>query len=95
MNTAHPFYQVFGAYCSASWAERNYKDDKGMRQRYFGTGETFLFKLGSDKDATKAERYQWVNLTKENPEEGLTKAEAHARELFMSAQTDMIAIGGG
>ena len=35
--------QIFGAYCSTSWAERNRKNDRGMRQTYFGTGETFLF----------------------------------------------------
>ena len=35
--------EVFGAYCSTTWATRNEKDDQGRRQHYFGTGETFLF----------------------------------------------------
>src|SRR5690348_13124036 len=35
-------FQVFGAYCSTAWAVRNEKDQRGERQRYFGTGETFL-----------------------------------------------------
>ncbi len=39
--------QLFGAFCSAAWAERKYKDDRGMRQNYFGNGETFLFKLAN------------------------------------------------
>ena len=34
---------IFGAYCSTSWRERNAKDEKGGRQAYFGTGESFLF----------------------------------------------------
>jgi len=44
--------ELFGAFCSASWAERNYKDDKGMRQTYFGNGETFLFSLTMDPPRT-------------------------------------------
>ncbi len=73
------------------------KDDKGLRQSYFGTGETFLFKLG-DKDGEGSVKYPWVNFNKAGGDEdgsGLTKAEQHARELFMSGQHDMISIGGG
>lgn len=80
---------VFGAYCSSSWAERKFRDDRGNRQTYFGTGETFLFKMGRDESV----KYPWIDLKNPNPD--LTKAQQHARELFMSAQTDMIAIGGG
>ena len=36
--------KVFGAFCSTSWGERNQMDDKGMRIKYFGTGECFLFR---------------------------------------------------
>jgi hypothetical protein len=97
------FPQIFGAYCSTSWGERNLKDDKGLRQHYFGTGETFLFRL-ADKDGGDGEttvKYSWVNLKKQNGGEGgeegskLNKSEEHAKELFMSGQFDMIAIGGG
>eukprot|EP00095_Tigriopus_kingsejongensis_P002050 maker-scaffold254_size236139-snap-gene-0.9 protein:Tk02050 transcript:maker-scaffold254_size236139-snap-gene-0.9-mRNA-1 annotation:"tbc1 domain family member 24 isoform x4" len=87
--------EVFGAYCSTSWAERNYKDDKGMRQTYFGTGESFLFQIDLG-DPSKCVKYAWVNADGSvTRSEVLTKAEQHARELFMSGQHDMIAIGGG
>ena len=87
--------EVFGAYCSSTWNERNLKDDKGLRQRYFGTGETFLFKIGDDDDPEGSVKYPWVNLTDEGRAQDLSKTEAHARELFMSGQHDFIAIGGG
>ena len=61
-----------------------------MRQTYFGTGETFLFHFDGDN----GKRYQWVNL-KQSGDKDISKAEQHARELFMSAQKDMISIGGG
>ena len=88
-------FQIFGAYCSTSWGERNLKDDKGLRQAYFGTGETFLFKMG-DEDGEEAVKYPWVNLNPSgNQGQKLTKAEEQARELFRSGQHDMVAIGGG
>jgi len=80
---------VFGAFCSHSWAERNFKDDKGARQAYFGGGESFLFRIQDQKCI----KYPWVGL--KGLEEGLTKAEKHARELFMCAKDDVIAVGGG
>ncbi len=41
--------------------------------------------------------YPWVNLNRdlESGEREETKAELHAKELFMCGQHDMIAIGGG
>ena len=99
--------EIFGAYCSTSWAERNAKDERGQRQAYFGTGETFLFKLsgrdgGEDEGSVK---YPWVSLKRAanggcedsagTAAEKSSKAEEHARELFMCGQFDMIAIGGG
>ena len=42
--------EVFGAYCSTTWATRNEKDDQGRRQHYFGTGETFLFTFATGID---------------------------------------------
>ncbi|XP_058167716.1 GTPase-activating protein skywalker isoform X3 [Anopheles ziemanni] len=75
--------EVFGAYCSSRWYERNLKDDRGQRQAYFGTGETFLFSLYPERA-----KYPWVGI------EGDTGL-GHASELFMAADSKMITIGGG
>lgn len=75
--------EVFGAYCSSRWYERNLKDDRGQRQAYFGTGETFLFSLYPERA-----KYPWVGI------EG-DKGLGHASELFMAADSKMITIGGG
>jgi len=87
--------EVFGAYCSTSWAQRNQKDDKGMRQRYFGTGETFLFKFSKSSMLTK---YEWVNKDQsddEEAEEAGGRRRDRAKELFMSADNTMVTVGGG
>ncbi|XP_059618195.1 GTPase-activating protein skywalker isoform X2 [Phlebotomus argentipes] len=75
--------EVFGAYCSSRWFERNVKDDKGQKQAYFGTGETFLFSLYPERS-----KYPWVGI------DGDTK-HGHGSELFMAADAKMITIGGG
>ncbi|XP_023165863.1 GTPase-activating protein skywalker isoform X7 [Drosophila hydei] len=75
--------EVFGAYCSSRWLERNVKDDKGQRQAYFGTGETFLFSLYPERA-----KYPWVGI------EG-DRDLGHSSELFMAADSKMITIGGG
>ncbi|CRL00387.1 CLUMA_CG013655, isoform A [Clunio marinus] len=75
--------EVFGAYCSSRWCERNLKDDRGQRQAYFGTGETFLFSLYPERA-----KYPWVGIDSD-------KNVAHASELFMAADNKMITIGGG
>lgn len=75
--------EVFGAYCSSRWFERNLRDGKGNRQAYFGTGETFLFSLYPERA-----RYPWVGI------EG-DKNLSHSSELFMAADSKMITIGGG
>ncbi|XP_032592469.1 GTPase-activating protein skywalker isoform X1 [Drosophila grimshawi] len=75
--------EVFGAYCSSRWFERNVKDDKGQRQAYFGTGETFLFSLYPERA-----KYPWVGI---EGDRGL----GHSSELFMAADSKMITIGGG
>ncbi|XP_071052376.1 GTPase-activating protein skywalker isoform X3 [Onthophagus taurus] len=74
--------EVFGAYCSSRWGERNLKDDRGNRQAYFGTGETFLFSLYPERA-----KYPWVGMVTDNVE--------HSAELFMAADSKMITIGGG
>ena len=84
--------EVFGAYCSTSWAERNQKDSKGLRQRYFGTGETFLFKLDKNTGFVK---YDWVKKDESDDDDDVDKKKETAKELFMSADNTMISVGGG
>jgi len=87
--------EVFGAYCSTSWGQRNQKDDQGLRMRYFGTGETFLFKF--KEGSTSATKYEWVkkyDSESSEEEEGKQKKD-RSKELFMSADNTMITIGGG
>ncbi|XP_014251748.1 TBC1 domain family member 24 isoform X2 [Cimex lectularius] len=74
--------EVFGAYCSSRWLERNQKDERGNRNAYFGTGETFLFSLYPERA-----KYSWVGM-----DESSVK---HSAELFMAADSKMITIGGG
>ncbi|XP_025407447.1 TBC1 domain family member 24-like isoform X4 [Sipha flava] len=74
--------EVFGAYCSSKWMERNKMDDRGNRQAYFGTGETFIFSLYPGKA-----KYSWVGMEVDNVH--------HANELFMAADQKMITVGGG
>ena len=62
--------------------------------RYFGTGETFLFKF---KDGSNtATKYEWVKKydSESEDEEGRQKKD-RSRELFMSADNTMITVGGG
>ncbi|XP_012215281.1 GTPase-activating protein skywalker isoform X2 [Linepithema humile] len=78
--------EVFGAYCSTRWYERNVKDDKGQRQAYFGTGETFLFSLYPERA-----KYPWVGMDSSHNDSKVH----HSAELFMAADSKMITIGGG
>ncbi|XP_049871148.1 GTPase-activating protein skywalker isoform X1 [Pectinophora gossypiella] len=101
--------EVFGAYCSTRWFERNQKDERGNRQAYFGTGETFLFSL----HPTRA-KYPWVGMIEEEQakqkkekeedeeekdveadEKGDDTRTPHAKSLFMAADNTMVTIGGG
>ena len=61
---------------------RNEKDDRGMRQRYFGTGESFLFKFTGEE----MEKFCWVG-------EGAEKD--RAQQLFMSGDNTFVTVGGG
>ncbi|XP_050552263.1 GTPase-activating protein skywalker isoform X9 [Spodoptera frugiperda] len=81
--------EVFGAYCSTRWFERNQKDERGNRQAYFGTGETFLFSLYPERA-----KYPWVGCTTGADGKGEERV-AHGSELFMAADSKMITIGGG
>lgn len=73
---------MFGAYCSSRWLERNQKDERGNKNAYFGTGETFLFSLYPERA-----KYSWVGMDGESVN--------HSAELFMAADSTMVTIGGG
>ena len=65
----------------------------GLRMRYFGTGETFLFKFQRGSILTK---YEWVKKSLSDEEEdGTPKKKERAKELFMSADNSMVTVGGG
>ncbi|XP_028160868.1 GTPase-activating protein skywalker isoform X2 [Ostrinia furnacalis] len=81
--------EVFGAYCSTRWFERNQKDERGNRQAYFGTGETFLFSLYPERA-----KYPWVGVAAPDSKGEDTRL-SHGSELFMAADSKMITIGGG
>ena len=63
----------------------------GLRQRYFGTGETFIFKFDKSSLMTK---YEWVNKDQSDDEDEIRKRDV-SKELFMSADRTMITVGGG
>lgn len=64
---------------------------EGLRQRYFGTGETFVFKFDKSSMITK---YEWVNKDQSDDEDEGRKRDI-SKELFMSADRTMITVGGG
>lgn len=76
--------EIFGAYCSTKWAERNAKGASGQKRTYFGTGETFVFTIYPD-----IKKYSWVGMNHEG------SAVKHSEELFMAGDNQMITIGGG
>ncbi|XP_057372879.1 GTPase-activating protein skywalker-like isoform X1 [Daphnia carinata] len=78
---------VFGAYCSSRWAERNSKDCHGGRQGYFGTGETFVFTLVPNEI-----KYPWVGISASSEGPSCVR---HAAELFMASDGHMVTVGGG
>jgi len=80
---------VFGAYCSTNWKERNAKDPHGGRQGYFGTGETFVFTLHPQEV-----KYPWVGIQAQSSSDGPAVVR-HAAELFMASDNHMVTIGGG
>ena len=60
--------------------------------RYFGTGETFLFKF--DK-SSKLIKYDWVKKDDSDDEDDGGAKRDRAKELFLSADNTMITVGGG
>ncbi|CAJ0568829.1 unnamed protein product, partial [Mesorhabditis spiculigera] len=68
--------EVFGAYCSASWSERNDRHER-MRTKYFGTGESFVFRVDKNDIADLPIIYNWVGTSGEQPDQ--------ACQMFMAA----------
>ena len=60
--------------------------------RYFGNGETFLFKF---KESSNAMKYEWVKKDDNSSDEEENHKKDRSKELFMSADNTMITIGGG
>ena len=67
---------------------------EGLRQRYFGTGETFVFKFTSDVGLPIVHKFEWVNKDQSDDEDENKKRDV-SKELFMSADRTMITVGGG
>ncbi|XP_064638457.1 GTPase-activating protein skywalker-like isoform X2 [Lineus longissimus] len=72
--------EVFGAYCSADWAERKKIDSLS----YFGTGETFVFSLKPER-----RKFEWVGIGKQSRD---VPTNAH---MFMAGNNTVLTIGGG
>lgn len=65
---------VFGAYCSASWSERNDIRER-TRTKYFGTGESFVWH--EDKDLGLPIIHKWAGQSSDHPE--------NCPQMFMAA----------
>ncbi|KAI6173938.1 Rab-GAP TBC domain-containing protein [Aphelenchoides besseyi] len=76
--------EIFGAYCSASWSERNDLRER-TKTRYFGTGESFVFK--QPKGQLFPTIYPWVGRNNEQPDNCL--------QMFMTAGDKFMIIGSG
>ncbi|CAD5234306.1 unnamed protein product [Bursaphelenchus xylophilus] len=76
--------EIFGAYCSACWAERRDVRERA-RTRYFGTGESFVFK--QPKDQLFPTIYPWVGRNHEQPDQ--------CPQMFMTAGDKFLIIGSG
>ena len=70
--------QVFGGFVTTSWAERN-SGHKTLS--YFGTGESFVFRL-----SPRPVKYAWT---------GLQKKGLDTTDLFMAGDNKSLMIGGG
>ena len=69
-----------------------YDNCSGLRMRYFGTGESFLFKF----KGSMLSKYEWVKKDLSDDEEGESpKKKEREKELFMSADNTMVTVGGG
>lgn len=77
--------EIFGAYLSTCWSQRN---DEEQKSPYFGTGESFLFSF-----APEEKKYPWVGMLDDGG--GVNGPESHSAHLFMRAESNLIAVGGG
>lgn len=77
-NIAFITQQVFGGFVTTSWAERN-SGPKTLS--YFGTGESFVFRL-----SPRPVKYAWT---------GLQKKDLDTTDLFMAGDDKSLMIGGG
>lgn len=102
--------QVFGAYCSSRWYERNLKDDKGNRQgKKKKVQILFICQLQANLSMSFSFSYTAYFGTGESflfslyperakyPWVGIDsdKNVDHSAELFMAADNKMLTIGGG
>uniref|UniRef100_A0A915A603 RING-type domain-containing protein n=1 Tax=Parascaris univalens TaxID=6257 RepID=A0A915A603_PARUN len=76
--------EVFGAYCSASWAERHDAHERA-RSRYFGTGESFVWKV--DVESGQLRVYTWVGNRGDCAD--------NCPQMFMAADDKSLVIGSG
>ncbi|CAI4225708.1 unnamed protein product [Auanema sp. JU1783] len=75
--------EVFGAYCSSSWAERNDRRER-TKSKYFGTGESFVWRLESEDEPVI---YGWVGNNNDHADS--------CPQMFMAANDKMLVIGSG
>ncbi|GMS93768.1 hypothetical protein PENTCL1PPCAC_15943, partial [Pristionchus entomophagus] len=77
--------EVFGAYCSSSWAERNDSLERA-KSKYFGTGESFVFRVNGGEWNDQVEIFGWASRDETNNRES---------QLFMAGGNRLIVIGSG
>jgi len=75
---------IFGAYVSSSWSERNDQSERS-RSKYFGTGESFVWKISDGKLMV----YRWVDNSMH--EDSLIQIP----QMFMAAGNKFLIIGSG
>jgi hypothetical protein len=68
--------EIFGAYCSSSWAERRDRVERS-RSRFFGTGESFVWRL----EGNALEVFRWVGCANANE----SMHEQNTPQMFMTA----------
>lgn len=71
--------EVFGAFCAGAWYERK---TNSRNISYFGTGETFLFRLVPERC-----KYEWVGIVDPNV--------PRTANMFLAGDSSCLIIGGG
>ncbi|CAJ0917869.1 unnamed protein product, partial [Mesorhabditis belari] len=75
--------EIFGAYCSSSWIERKDSNERKKR-KYFGTGESYVFRLENTNSSGLPLIYNWAGHAIKN-----------APEFFMTATDKSLIVGSG